>query len=127
MTRLSLVVLHSVIQSCNTLLHTMPRNNRTTALMTISLPRAMAAKVEHTRKAEQRTRSELVREALRTYFAVADRYPEAKATPAELRALKKGRAEYLRGETTSLDAFRREMGSRTRTSSAKKSRRTARR
>jgi metal-responsive CopG/Arc/MetJ family transcriptional regulator len=36
--------------------------------MTISLPPAMIKKVEQVRKAEDRTRSELVREALRRYF-----------------------------------------------------------
>src|SRR5713226_4982083 len=62
-----------------------------TTLLTISLPRAMADRVETLRKAEQRTRSELVREALRTDFAIAGRFPEEEATPAELRALARGR------------------------------------
>ena len=36
--------------------------------MTISLPRAMASTVEAVSKAEHRTRSEVVREALRSYL-----------------------------------------------------------
>jgi metal-responsive CopG/Arc/MetJ family transcriptional regulator len=36
--------------------------------MTVSLPAKMVAEVEKVRKAEHRTRSELVREALRHYF-----------------------------------------------------------
>src|SRR5712692_1976089 len=69
-----------------------------TTLLTISLPRAMAERVETLRKAEQRTRSELVREALRTYFAIAARFPEEEATPAELRDLARGRRAVARGE-----------------------------
>ncbi len=73
-----------------------------TTLLTISLPRAMAERVETLRKAEQRTRSELVREALRTYFAIAARFPEEEATPAELRALARGRRAVARGEYVTL-------------------------
>ena len=42
---------------------------RTTETMTVSLPPAMMALVDRTCEAEHRTRSELVREALRLYFA----------------------------------------------------------
>jgi len=42
---------------------------RTTSTLTISLPPAMLAELERVRKAEHRTRSELLREALRTYFS----------------------------------------------------------
>jgi CopG family transcriptional regulator/antitoxin EndoAI len=41
---------------------------RTTATFTISLPPEMAEKVEELMKKEKRTRSELIREALRKYF-----------------------------------------------------------
>lgn len=73
-----------------------------TALMTVSMPREMAAQVEAVRKAEHRTRSELVREALRTYFALAARFPEEEATPAELRALRQARRAVARGEYVTL-------------------------
>ena len=42
---------------------------RTTETMTVSLPPAMMELVDRTCEAEHRTRSELVREALRLYFA----------------------------------------------------------
>jgi metal-responsive CopG/Arc/MetJ family transcriptional regulator len=42
---------------------------RESTTFTISLPPAMAKQVEKIRKAEHRTRSELVREALRVYFS----------------------------------------------------------
>jgi len=40
--------------------------------MTISLPTAMLAKIEHARQAEDRTRSEFVRQAIRVYLAHSD-------------------------------------------------------
>ena len=42
---------------------------RTTDTMTVSLPPAMLEEVDRVCVAEHRTRSELVREALRVYFA----------------------------------------------------------
>jgi predicted transcriptional regulator len=46
----------------------MPRNPHTTAVFTISVPTAIAEKIERTRKAQHRTRSELARDAFRVYF-----------------------------------------------------------
>jgi len=43
--------------------------SRITTTFTISLPPAMAAEVEAIQKKEHRTRSELIREALRRYIA----------------------------------------------------------
>ena len=44
---------------------------RTTVTYSISLPPEMAAELEEIRKKEHRTRSELLREALRRYIAAA--------------------------------------------------------
>ena len=41
---------------------------RTTATFSVSLPPEMAAELEEVMKREHRTRSELIREALRYYF-----------------------------------------------------------
>jgi len=57
--------------------------------MTVSLPPAMVRQFEAVRKAESRTRSELVREALRAYFE--SRYPTVQPTKAELAALRRTR------------------------------------
>jgi predicted transcriptional regulator len=57
-------------------------------------------------QAENRTRSELVREALRTYIAIRQ-FPEEAPTPAELRAIRRGRAAYERGDYVTLDELRR--------------------
>lgn len=69
--------------------------------VSISLPREMVREVDELRKREHRTRSELIREALRTYFA--RQFPVVKATPQELRALRRGRAEMARGESVTLE------------------------
>jgi predicted transcriptional regulator len=69
----------------------------------------MMREVERLKKAEHRTRSELVREALRTYFALAARFPEEKATPAETRALERGRRAITRGEYVTLGQLEREL------------------
>ena len=45
--------------------------------MTISLPTAMLAKIEHARQVEDRTRSEFVRQAIRVYLARGDSDPRA--------------------------------------------------
>ncbi|MBI3624907.1 MAG: ribbon-helix-helix protein, CopG family [Candidatus Rokubacteria bacterium] len=82
---------------------------RTRQTMTISLPPQMIREVEKVRKAEHRTRSELVREALRTYLS--DRFPVVRASAAELRALRRGRREHARGEYVTLDQLLHAMGS----------------
>ena len=46
--------------------------SRTCGTMTISLPTAMLAKIEHARQMEDRTRSEFVRQAIRVYLAHSD-------------------------------------------------------
>jgi metal-responsive CopG/Arc/MetJ family transcriptional regulator len=76
---------------------------RTTQTMTVSLPPAMLRQFEAVRKAESRTRSELVREALRAYFE--SRYPAVQPTQAELAALRLGRAAFRRGDSVSLEQF----------------------
>ena len=69
---------------------------RTREAITISLPPAMIQAVERVRKAEHRTRSELIREALRLYFnpdltARIARLPVYTPTARELREIEKGR------------------------------------
>src|SRR6516225_6937860 len=76
---------------------------RTTEIMTISLPPEMVRQFEEVRKRESRTRSELVREALRVYFE--QRYPTVEPTRAELAALRRGREAARRGDSLSLSEF----------------------
>jgi len=53
----------------------MPRNPSTTAVMTVSLPAPMARRVDRARKG--RTRSEVVREALRHYLGAQEEIEDA--------------------------------------------------
>ncbi len=75
--------------------------------MTVSLPPAMIRDVERVRKFENRTRSELVREALRTYFSRV--FPVVTPSAGELAAIRRGRAEIRRGEYLSLDQLRHDL------------------
>jgi len=73
--------------------------------MTISIPSAMARRIEARRKAEKRTRSSLIQEAFRRYDAgaqIPNSIEGEAATPSELRALARGRAAFDRGEFVSL-------------------------
>lgn len=55
----------------------MPRNATKTAVVTVSLPVPMAQQVDRRRKANQQSRSELVREALRFYLRAQPDIDEA--------------------------------------------------
>ena len=90
---------------------------RTSLTLTISLPPAMLKELERVRKQEHRNRSELMREALRSYFS--GRIPEAVPTTAELRAIRRGRAAIARGDFMTLDELRDEMGTAPRRSRKK--------
>ena len=67
---------------------------RETITITVSLPPAMAKQVEKVMKIEQRTRSELVREALRIYLSTL---PGERPTAAEAQAYRRGMNAYRRG------------------------------
>src|SRR2546427_12628832 len=69
---------------------------RQSVTFTVSLPPAMSRQVERAMKAEHRTRSELVREALRTYLS-ARPSPSEQPTRAEAPAYREGMADYKRG------------------------------
>ena len=68
--------------------------------MTVSLPPAMVRQFEAVRRAENRTRSELVREALRSYFE--SRYAAVMPSRAEMAAIRRGRAAFQRGDYSPL-------------------------
>ncbi len=76
---------------------------RTRQTMTISLPAEMMEQVEQVRKAQHRTRSELVREALRTY--IEDRFPAVRPSVEGIRRLRRKRREHARGQFVTLDQF----------------------
>jgi predicted transcriptional regulator len=78
-------------------------SNRAISTLTISIPPEMAEKLDEVRKAESRTRSELVCEALRTYFAFCSRFPVVEPTKADLKSIERGRAAFSDGECVALD------------------------
>src|SRR5579864_3778129 len=80
---------------------------RTTDTLTISLPPAMVKQMEKVQREEHRTRSELLREAWRQYFE--SRYPVIRPSRAELAAIRKGRAEFKRGEYVTLHQLHNEL------------------
>jgi Arc/MetJ-type ribon-helix-helix transcriptional regulator len=77
---------------------------RESKTFTVSLPPAMAREIDRAMKAEHRTRSELVREALRIYLS-ARAMPSEMPTPAEARAYRRGMAAYRRGEAMTLQEY----------------------
>jgi predicted transcriptional regulator len=67
----------------------------------------MVKQMELVQKEENRTRSELLREAWRQYFE--SRFPVVQATKVELKAIRKGRAEIRRGEFVTLQELLHEL------------------
>jgi predicted transcriptional regulator len=97
---------------------------RTTETVTISLPPAMVKQMERVRKREHRTRSELIREALRHY--IDSRYPEVTPTEAELAAIRRGRAEIKAGRYITLEQLSHEVAPPHRKQGSKRARKTSR-
>jgi len=77
---------------------------RETTTFSVSLPPAMAKQIEQAMKAEHRTRSELVREALRVYFSARLISTET-PTATEARAHRRGIAAYKRGDYVTLETY----------------------
>jgi metal-responsive CopG/Arc/MetJ family transcriptional regulator len=105
--------------------------SRTSATFSVSLPPAMARELERVRKHEHRTRSELVREALRHYMVRSDDaremrqriavLPEEEATAEEIEAIEEARRAFRDGNFVTLDHVRHGMGHRLQQSRGKKS------
>jgi predicted transcriptional regulator len=90
-------------------------SKRTTRTVTISLPPPMVEELDRVRQREHRTRSELMREALRHYMASSERMRRIQLADPERgedAAARKGRAAIARGEFVTLDELLHEMGSR---------------
>ena len=72
----------------------------------------MFAALDRLSGSEQRTRSDIVREALRQYVSGRPLHlpPAEEATPEEAAAINRGREEYKQGKTVRLQDMRRELG-----------------
>lgn len=73
--------------------------------VTFTLPAEMHRTMERVCKMEHRSTSELMREALRRYFAAVGPLPTYTASSAEVAAIEKGRAAFRRGDFVTLDDF----------------------
>jgi predicted transcriptional regulator len=82
----------------------------------------MLKKLEATQEVEQRNRSALVREALQLYFTFSATAPAYTPTPAELRAIERGRRAIARGEYLTLDELQQSVATHHRTVRPEKSR-----
>ena len=110
--------------------------NRNSATFSISLPPEMADELERVRRQEHRTRSELVREALRHYIRAAEarsvqqrigKLPEEEPTADEVAAIKRGSRELAEGKFVTLKQLRHELDHRRQQPHAKKSKARSRR
>jgi predicted transcriptional regulator len=97
---------------------------RTTQTIAVSLPPAILKNLDRVGAVESRTRSELVREALHTYFNL--RFPVAEASKAELAGIRRGRAEIRRGQYVSVEQLADELASPRRKARSKSARQDAR-
>jgi metal-responsive CopG/Arc/MetJ family transcriptional regulator len=75
-------------------------SSHTSKSVTVSLPPDMLEELDRVRKREQRTRSELLRDAVRRYLASEPtrQIPIVDPEPGELEALEHGRVQTARGE-----------------------------
>jgi metal-responsive CopG/Arc/MetJ family transcriptional regulator len=80
-------------------------SSRTAKSVTISLPTDMLEELDRVRKREQRTRSELLREAVSRYLASEPmrQIPIMDPEPGELEAIERGRVQTARGEYVLLE------------------------
>lgn len=77
----------------------------------ITLPEPMADWVDRAAAKEHRTRSDLVRQALRLYLADT---PVEEPTPREIAAMKRGKSEIDKGAFVTLEHLRHELAPRRR-------------
>ncbi len=95
--------------------------SRISVAFSVSLPPTMANELERVRRKEHRTRSELVREALRHYIRVADarsvqeriaRLPEVEPEADEIAAIAAGSKEFRERRFTDLSQLHHELDRR---------------
>jgi metal-responsive CopG/Arc/MetJ family transcriptional regulator len=92
-------------------------STRNTKTVTVSLPPQLVAELDRVSERERRTRSEILRDALRRYITVAERgrmIPIEDALPEEIEAMRRADEEYVRGECVRLEDLQRELGIRSR-------------
>ena len=92
--------------------------------ISITLPEAMLEEVERASKTEHRTRSELIREALRHYL-FRQHIPVVEVNTKDLAAIRRGEKEIERGEYVTLDELEHDLATQDRKKRAKKYRKVS--
>ena len=86
----------------------------TAKLISVSLPEEMLPEIDSAARREHRSRSELIREALRRYLEGGRMIPVGDIRPDEASAVARGRQEFKRGDFVRLEDLQRELGLPTR-------------
>ena len=76
--------------------------------ITISLPEDVLRAADQVAHTQESTRSALVEDALRWYLRVQE-LPCEEATPEEIEAIERGRAEIARGQFVTLEEIKRDL------------------
>lgn len=86
--------------------------NMASKMISVSVPEDMLPEIDSAARREHRSRSELIREAVRRYLTgdPGRILPVDEAQPEEIEAIGRGRAEFSRGEFIRLDDLQRELG-----------------
>ena len=85
-------------------------------MISVSIPHEMLPEIDDAARRECRSRSGLIREALRRYLSTGHGRMIAldNAAPDEVEAIKRGRAQFERGEFVRLEDLQHELGLPTR-------------
>jgi hypothetical protein len=83
---------------------------RTKKTVTTSLPQDELAAFDQVRERQNLTHAQAVREAIRWYVGTIGRPPGEDPTPDEIKAIRRGEAEFARGECRRLEDVQRELG-----------------
>ena len=85
-------------------------------MISVSIPEEMLPEIDDAARRERRNRSELIREALRRYLSSSRgrMIALANAEPDEVEAVKRGRAQFERGEFVRLEDLQHDLGLPTR-------------
>lgn len=83
-------------------------------MISVSIPEEMLPQLDKAARQERRSRSELIREALRRYLSSGRVIALEVATQDEAEAIARGRAQFERGDFVRLEDLQRELGLPTR-------------
>ena len=83
-------------------------------MISVSIPEEMLPEIDDAARRERRSRSEVIREALRRYLSSGRMIALDDARPDEAEAVARGRTEFERGDFIRLEDLQRDLGLPTR-------------